>query len=264
MEELIKYFTEQGVSRGLAITYIVVSALLVVMAIVALVMRIMVVFKYHKGNHTKTKSGKTSFQVAEEALSKLGLKDVKVKKAGFFRAFFIGNSYSISQNTIFLRPSIANKDSITAVSLALQKVAIAKMHHEGKSSVKIRNTAQVLTLVGPILFVPVVLLGFLIDILLFKNFGVFSVVGIAIGLVLVAAGFVQTFLNLPVEKKANTIALEMIDKTGVLDKSEREIAKKVFDAYIIAYVCEFIVAILRVVQIVLEIVMNSQINSKNS
>ena len=263
MEELIKYFTDQGVSRGLAITYIIVSAVLALMAIVALVMRIVVVVKYFKGNHTKTKNGKTSFEVAEETLKKLGLQDVQVKKAGIFRAFFIGNSYSVRQKTIFLRGSIANKDSITAVSLALQKVALAKMDHDGKNSVRIRNRAQILSLVGPILFLPVVILGFLADLLLFSALGMFSIVGIAVGLVFVISGFVATFLNLPVEKKANDYALKIIDETGILDKEERAIAKKVFDAYIVAYVCEFIVAILRIVQIVLEIVMNSQINSKN-
>lgn len=258
----IHYLTEQGVSEGIAAVYLVVSALIVIMALVAIVMRLIVVVKYYEGNKTKTKSGKTSFQVAQEALAKAGLTGVKVKKAGILRAFFIGNSYSVSKKTIFLRGSIANKNSITAVSLALQKVAIAKMAHDGKSSVKIRNTAQVLGLVGPILFIPVVLIGFVIDFFLFGIFGAFSIVGIIVGLILIFSGLIATLLNLPVEKKANQIALKLIDETGVLTKEEQDIAKKIFDAYLVAYICEFIIAILRLIQIVLEIVMNVQINNK--
>lgn len=261
-EKMISFFTEKGVTRELAITYIVVSAILVVMAIVAIVMRIVVLIKYQQGNSQKTKNGKTSFQVAREALDKAGLKHIKIEKAGWLRAFFIGNCYSISKKTIFLRGSIADKDSITAVGLALQKVGQAKMCEEGDGLTRSRNIMQILSLVGPILFVPVVLLGFIIDFALFNVFGAFSVVGIAIGFVLVVSGLISTILNLPVEKRANTYAMKVVEKTGVLDTEERKVLQKVFDAYIVAYVCEFLVAILRIVQIVLEIVMNVQINSK--
>ena len=101
-EELIKYFTDLGVSRGLAIAYLIVSALLVVMAIVALVMWIKVCITYNVTNSKKTSSGKTSFEVARTALDKSGLQHIQVKKAGFFRALFFGNCYSITQKTIYL------------------------------------------------------------------------------------------------------------------------------------------------------------------
>ena len=263
-EEMIAFFTEKGVSRGLAITYIIVSAVLVILALVCIVLRIVVIVKYHEGNKQKTKNGKTSSEVAREALDKAGLKHIRVEKAGWLRAFFIGNCYSISKKTIFLRGSIYGKDSITAVGLALQKVGQAKMCEEGDGLTRTRNVMQILSLVGPILFVPVVLLGFVLDVALFHVFGVFSVVGIAIGFFLVIAGLVATLLNLPVEKRANTYAMKVVEETGILDEEERKVLKKVFDAYIVAYVCEFLLAILRIVQIILEIAMNAQISSNKS
>lgn len=81
-------FSDKGVSRELAITYIIVSAVLVLLALVCLVMRIVVIVKYQDGNHQKTKNGKTSSQVAREALDKAGLAHIKVEKAGWLRAFF--------------------------------------------------------------------------------------------------------------------------------------------------------------------------------
>lgn len=262
-EKMIAFFTEKGVTRGLAITYIIVSAVLVLMAIICLIMRIVVIVKYQQGNHQRTKNGKTSSEVAREALDKAGLKHIKVQKAGWLRAFFIGNCYSITKKTIFLRGSIYNKDSITAVGLALQKVGQAKMCEEGDGLTRARNITQILSLIGPILFVPVVILGFVLDVVLFHVFGAFSIVGIAIGFALVIAGLVSTLLNLPVEKRANTYAMKVIEQTGMFDAEERRILKQVFDAYIVAYVCEFLLAILRIVQIALEIAMNAQINSKN-
>ena len=264
MEQLIKYFTEKGVSRGVAITYLIVCGLLIVMAVAALIMRIIVIIKYQEGNKKEIYSGKTGYEIAREMLDKAGLRDVKIQKAGWFRAFFIGNCYSITKNTIFLRKGIINAKSITSVGLALQKVGVAKLCKSGSKSAKTRNVMQIVSLVGPILFVPVVLLGFIIDYVLFKVFGVFSIVGIAIGLFLVLAGFIERLLNIPVERKANQMALEMIKETGVLDKEEIVIIEKVFQAYMIAYICEFIVAVLRIVQIVLEIVMNAQISANKS
>lgn len=260
-EKLISYFTDMGISRWLAVAYLVVSALLIVMAVVAIVMRIIVVCKYYAGNHQKTKSGKTSFQVAEEALAKAGMSDVKVKKAGFLRAFFIGNCYSITKNTIFLRGSIADKDSITAVGLALQKVGVAKLCKSGDKKAITRNKLQFFDFFAPILFVPLVLIGVAIDILAFQN-GIASMISIGVGLLFVILGFIEKLLNIPVEKKANDMAMQTIKETNLLDAEEQSIIKKVFDAYIIAYVCEFIIAVLRLVQLVLEIAMNSQISKK--
>ena len=263
-EKLISYFTEQGVSRGVAITYLIVSALILVMVVVVIVMRVYLMVKYHEGNTQKTKNGKTSNQVAREALDKAGLKHVRVEKAGFFRAFVYGNCYSITQKTIFLRKGIYGKDTITAVALALQKVGVAKLCESGDAKTRTRNIMQILSLFGPILFVPFVLAGFALDYALFRVFGMFSIIGIAVGLVLVFSGLIATLLNLPVEKQANEMALKLIKETGVLTDEELPVVQKVFKAYIISYICEFIVAVLRIIQIVLEIVMNAQINNNKS
>ena len=263
MEEILKYFTDQGISEGLAITYIIVSALLVIMAVVALVMRLIVFIKYQRGNHMTTAMGKTSLEVARETLDKAGLSHIKVAKASWLRAFIFGNSYSLSKKTIFLRRGIVNKNTITAVGMALQKVGVARLC-EGESKIaKTRNIMQILNLFAPLMFVPVMLLGFVIDLLLFSTPGVFSIVGIAVGLFLVLTGFIATLLNIPVEKRANEMAMQTIEETGVLNEEEKKVIKQVFDAYIIAYVCEFIVAVLRIVQMILEIVMKMQATKNN-
>ncbi len=263
-EKGIAYFTEQGISEGLAIAYIAVGILIVIMAIVALVMRIMVVVRYMSSNRTECSSGKTSFQVAREALDKCGLSHIKVKKASFLRAWFIGNCYSITKKTVFLRGLIADKCSLTAVGLALQKVGVAKLCESGSKSAKTRNFMQIVGLFGPFLFLPILIAGVAIDYFIFNTFGMFSIIAIVISLVILSSGFVVTLLNIPVEKKANKLALEMIDESGVCTPEEKVKIKKVLDTYIIAYICEFILTVLRIVQLILEIVMNVQKNSNNN
>ena len=259
----LNYLMAQGVTRTTAIIYLIVGILLVVMAIVALIMRIMVIIKYSEGNKIKTSDGRNAMEAARQMLDNAGMKDVDVKKAGWIRAFFIGNCYSITQNTIFLRKGIADKSTITAVGVALQKVGVAKLCKESKVA-KTRNIMQLLSFFGPIFFVPVVLAGFIVDYALFHVFGMFSIIALAVGVVLLGSGLISTLLSLPVEKKANELALKMIDEQKILTDEETRVIKKVFKAFVIAYICEFIIAVLRIVQIILEIVMNIQISQNKN
>ena len=264
IEKAIAYFTDLGVSRGLAIAYLIVSTLLVVMAIVALIMWIRVAVVYFSTNKTQSSSGKNCMQIAREALDKEGLHHIQVKKASLLRGWILGNCYSITKKTVFLRGSIAGKNSLTAIGVALQKVGIAKLCESGDTKARTRNVLQIVGLFGPILFIPIMLIGMIIDLLVFEALGTFSFISIALGLFVVLAGFLTTLLNIPVEKKANKMAMEMLDTCGLFEDEEKAQIKRVLDTYIVAYICDFIVSVLRVVQLVLEIVMSNQISSNNS
>ena len=264
MDELIKMFTDNGVSEGVAIAYIVVSVLIVIMAIVALVLRIIVAIRYFKGNRTPISSNQDSFSVARDMLNRIGLDYVNVKRAGFFRTIFFGNSYSPRKKTIYLRRNISERNSLTAVSVAIQKVGLANLCENGNATAIARSRFEVLNLVGPILFVPVVLLGFIVDLIIFQTIGTFSIVSIVVGTLFVLSGFISTLLTLPVEGMANKKALELIEETGILNEEETAIVKKIYSAYIMAYLADFIIAILRIVQIILEIIIKMQMNKNRN
>lgn len=261
IDKIMALLKEGGASQALAIAYIVVSALVVIMAIVALVMWIVVAIRYSRANRMQTSSGKTSCEVAREALDKAGLHYVQVKKASFLRAWFWGNSYSLSKKTIFLRRNIMEKSSLTAVGLALQKVGIAKAIEGGDIKAKTRNFLQIFGVFGPFMFIPLVLLGAIIDIVLFSHFGTWSIAGLVVGIIFLLTGALCTFLNIPVEKKANKVALELLEEHKVCTASEREEIKKVLDTYITAYILDFIVTVLRIIQLILEILINSRTSS---
>lgn len=266
LTEGISYITKTtGVPVGMAWAYVIVSSLVVVMAIAALVMWIIVAVKYSKSNHKTLASGKNSFDVAKQMLNQAGLNNIELKQAGFFRAWIYGNYYDMKHKTIYLRKQIANKNTITAVGLALQKVGIAKLCESGDAKAIIRYKFKKLGIFGPLLCVPTILLGILIDIFLMNSSSfVCSIIGIVLGGILLLAGFIQTLLTIPVEKKGNDMALQMIDETGIMTDEERKIIKGVFDAYIIAYVMDFIVTVLRIVQLILEILIKSHGGSSNS
>ena len=263
MKELIGVFTDLGVSETIAVAYLVVSALVVIMALAALVMWIVVAVRYYGTNRKTLNSGVNSFDLAREMLHKAGLYDVEVKRAGFIRAWVYGNYYDMKKKTVFIRGKIADKNTVTAVGLALQKVGVAKLCESGDAKAITRYKLKKLGVFGPLLFIPIILLGAVLDVMVLRSGGsTMSAITLIGGIVLLGAGLVETLLTIPVEKQANAMALEMIDSTGVMDEEERKNIKKVLDTYIIAYVLDFIVTVLRVIQLILEIVMRSQIRRK--
>ncbi len=53
---MVKVFIDQGISYGVASAYIVTIALILLMAVVAIILKIYVVVKYSQGISTKTTS----------------------------------------------------------------------------------------------------------------------------------------------------------------------------------------------------------------
>ena len=267
MEEIVKEVLE-GALKGdaLSIAYLVVSVLVVIMAIVALVMKILIAVRYWKANKMPISSRMTGAEAARFVLDKDGLTHIKVKKAGFIRGALFGNFYNVYTKTIYLRSilfKIDDKKSVTATALAVQKAGLAKLCEQGDKATLLRNRLAVIGVFGPFLFIPVILLSVVIDLFLMKTGGVFTIIGMALGGLLLISGFIVTMLNIPVEKKANELALEMIREYGLANESEMAVMKKVFDTYIISYICDFILEVLRVVQWVLEILIKARGSSKS-
>ena len=254
MEENIETTVGEQFSDALVAAYFAVGAALLIMAAVAIVMWIFVMIRYTSTNNMTLQSGEDSFSAARKMLNKFGLFDIEVKTAGFFRAWIYGNYYDMKSKTIYLRSNIFEKNSITAVGLALQKVGVAKLCEDGDPKAVTRYKMKKLGVFGPFLFIPLILLGAIFDMLIFYDLSYISMAGIVLGIVFVIAGFIETLLDIPVEKKANEMALEMIDESGYMTEEEKAGLKKVFDTYIVAYICDFIVTILRMIQLVIKLI----------
>ena len=142
-----------------------------------------------------------------------------------------------------------NKPSLTAVAMAAQKVALAEQHRDGDTKMIVRSRLQGLGVFAPILFVPLVLIGFLVDIFVLTL--LFSLVTAGIGLLFILFGFIVTLLNIPVEKKAMERAQVILENE--LTGEEMVTVKKIFRSYLVEYVLQFIIAILRIIQLILKI-----------
>ncbi len=114
----------------LTLLLIAVGIAIAVVSILAFVIRISIFVKSHKYNREENSIDMPAQEIADSFLKETGIEGVQVKQAGFFRAIFFGNSYSSYTKTIYLRKSIFQKKSLTAVAIACQKVGLAIQHKE--------------------------------------------------------------------------------------------------------------------------------------
>ena len=259
MEEFISEIGEYiDLESGLGIAYLVVCGLVLIMALVASVMKLIVWIRYSRANKTPISVQMSGLDAARYVLDKEGLDYVNVRKAGFLREAVFGNYYNILTKTIYLRSvfgKIDSKQTVTSVALGVQKAAIAKLCESGDKQAMTRNKLHLIGLFGPFLFIPLVILGMILDFMVFNTGGILSAICLGVSGLFVVLGFIVTFLNIPVEKKANEIALQMMEDHGLATGEELETMRNVYKAYITSYICDFILELLRMIQWILEILM---------
>ena len=160
---------------GLEIAYIAVGILLGIAIIAAFIAQIVIAIGYWRGNRTSNSLGLSGGEYARKLLDQNGMPNVQVKKCGIMRTILFGNHYSITKRTVYLRMRTINKPSLTAVAMAAQKVALAEQHRDGDAKMIVRSRLQGLGVFAPSLFVPLVLIGFLVDLFVLKRFTVYPI-----------------------------------------------------------------------------------------
>jgi len=221
-----------------------------------------IIFKYHRLNRTEVESGKTGEQAAREMLDKLNLKDVKVEKVGFFAGLIFGNHFSIKRNAVRLRKNILNKSSITAVAMAVQKVAVAEAHFKGDKRVKRRQILAAFGYLAPVIFVPLILLGIILDMAVISHIGVFSIVFTALSLAYFIGGIIAMSLNIKLEKQTSARSEELFTETGILTEDEIAEAHSLYKTYITSYIIDYIYTVLYVVWLTIRLIAKILLTAK--
>ena len=245
---------------GLTIAYIIVSIMLGIAVVVALIAQVAIIIGYWRGNRKNNSLELTGGEIARKVLDEKGMSDVKVKKCTFLRMIFFGNHYSISKKTVYLRKYTINKKSLTATAMALQKVALAEQHRDGNKKMIVRSRLQGLGIFAPALFIPFVIIGILVDLLVVGS-PLVTFIAIVLGLLFIVFGFIVTILNYPVEKKAMKRAIQWMEEDGLATAEERDTIRKIYRSYLVEYAMQIVVAILRLIQLILKILMSAKKSS---
>lgn len=239
----------------LSVVIFVVLGLFAAVSVIATIWKYVLIHRYRKFNKQEVSTGLTGKETAVKLLDGLGIEGVEVVKCNIFSAIFLGNSYSPFKKRIRLRKNIFDKKSLTAIAIATQKVALAQRDAEGDKKLKARSVFMTMGYFSPFAVLPLFLIGLLIDVLVMNNVGLFTIIFSAVASVWYLSSFLVLILNIPIEKKACSTAVEFMEKTNLLNPEEIEDAKLLFKTYITGYVLDFINQLLYIIWRILKLIL---------
>ncbi|MDR0461772.1 MAG: zinc metallopeptidase [Christensenellaceae bacterium] len=243
----------EGYSDALVIAVIVIGILAIGFSIWGGFMQWSVFFRYQANNRRRVE-GKTAKQVAEEMLAKLGYTDIRVEKTSYLWLLFFykwGNRYSPGRKTIFLYKNILNKNTVTAIAIATQKVGLVIQHKQGDKKMKFRAKWEVWTRLAPNMFIPIITIGAIIDFALsggdMTKFGIVTLVFVGLSIAYTVIAFYALYLVIPTERRAGQLAFEEVQKNNLIPAEHLDRVKGLYDAQVNVYIADFVLAILNLI-----------------
>ena len=246
---------------GFEIALAIVGGLIIIVSIYALIVSIWLSVKYVKFNRKKNSAGLTGEQVARRILDDNGLYHIGVKVTG---SVMFGNSYSHYFKKVRLRRFTRHKDSLTSLGIGAQKASLAILDKEGDKDMRKRIRLIPLITFGPFAFIPLVIIGAVIDYFLLNQTGVITLVLGGVGLLFYAYSLILSVLTLKTEKKAQERAYEILREKNLATEEELASLKELFHLYNVQYVNDIILASLEIIYLALQIYSAVQGNNTSS
>ena len=235
---------------GLQIALAIVGLLIVVVALVSLVVSIWLAVKYIKFNRKENSAGLTGEETARKVLDDHGLQHIKVKVTG---SVLFGNSYSHYFKKVRLRRFTRHKTSLTALGMGAQKACLAILDKEGDPDMKKQVRLYPIITFGPFAFIPLVLVGVLLDYFVFNQSGLCTYVLGGLGLLFYVYAIVLSVLTLKTEKKAQARAYSVLRNNHLATEEELADLKELFHLYNVQYINDIIMASLELIYTILQI-----------
>lgn len=242
-----------GTANALEITTLVVAILICIIGIVALIVSIYLSIKYVKFNKQKNSAQLTGEEVARKLLDKNGLNHIKIKVSG---SLLFGNSYSHYFKKIRLRRFTTKKKSLTSLAMGAQKASLAVLDKENNAEMKRRIRLYPLIVFGPYAFVPLILIGLLIEMLVINTNGLIAIGFCVLALVFYILSIVLSVATLKTEKLAQEKAYEILKKENLATDEEIAQMKELFRLYNIQYINNIILSTLELIYYILQIILN--------
>ena len=139
--------------------------------------------------------------------------------------------------------------------MGAQKSALAVLDKEGDPDMQKRIRLVPLITFGPFAFIPLLVIGVLVDILLFHSSGVFTLILCGISILFYLASLILSISTLKTEKKAQERACAMLADYGMATYDEIEDMKELYKLYNIQYVNDIILSALELIYRIIEIAM---------
>ena len=153
--------------------------------------------------------------------------------------------------------------------MAAQKSSLAIMDKENDPIMKTRNVLIPLEFFGPMMFVPLVVIGIVIDVvIMIKNQSGFSLlwtfIFAGIGLLFYIVAFALTVVILKAETKAQAKSIEILRKDHLATEEEIGWIQDLYKVYNLEYINNMIMAFLELLLKVLQLIAAAQGGSSSS
>lgn len=234
----------------LEIALLIVGCLITLVACVSGVVGIWLMIKYRKYNRRSNSADLSGEEVARKILDDNGLQHIAVKTTG---SLLFGNSYSHYFKKVRLRSFTRKKKSLTSLGMGAQKAALALLDKEGDADMKKRIRLIPLITFGPFAFIPLTIIGGLLDYFVLNGNGICTLILAAIGFLFYAYSIVLSIMTIKTEKKAQDRAYEILRKDYNITEEELAALKELFRLYNIQYVNDVILSTLELIYMALEI-----------
>lgn len=238
----------------------IVSCLIVIVGIYSLIVSIWLAVKYVKFNRRENSAGLTGQEAARKILDANGLYHIEVKASG---SLLFGNSYSHYFKKVRLRRLTRHERSITSLGMGAQKASLAILDKEGDPDMRKRIRLYPLITFGPFAFIPLIIIGVLLDYFIFNQSGVATLVLGGIGILFYAYSIVLSVLTLKTEKKAQEKAYSILSRENLATEEELSSLKELFHLYNVQYINDIILASLELLYFALQLLSYVQGNSSS-
>ena len=245
---------------GLEIALGIVGILIVIVGLFSCGVSIWLMVKYCKYNRKVNSAGLTGEEVARRILDDNGLQHIAVKRTG---SLMFGNSYSHYFKKVRLRTFTRHKTSLTSIGIGAQKASLAILDKEGDPDMKKRIRLVPLITFGPFAFIPLIVIGALLDYYVFNQSGVCTIALGFVGLAFYAYSVILSIVTLKTEKKAQEKAYEILSEKAHLTEEELAGLKELFHLYNVQYVNDIILSTLELIYTALQIAIAIKGDSKS-
>ena len=190
--------------------------------------------KYAK---VRTRRGITGEQAAKKVCSYGEARDTRVKSI----QGHLTDHFNPKTNEIGLSESVYNDPSVAAVGVAAHEAGHASQYAQGYSPMRLRHIMLPVTNVASMLAIPLVILGFSMEVFMLVNIGIWFFAG----------AFLLQVITLPVEFNASRRALSVLESGNMLDEEELRGARKVLTAAAMTYVAAMAVSLAQLLRFLL-------------